>query len=243
MGLKLLCVIAHPDDECFAFGGALALAADAGVLVHIVCLTSGQAGSYRGGAQSAEELGALRRAEFADSCAVLGVPHHEVWDYQDGQLEFAAFSAVAARLVAKIRALKPNVVLTFAADGALNTHADHTMVSAFTCAAYHWAASPKRFPGAGPIHRADRLFLQTSDFFLEGRPAPMPAPWTVTLDIRSVMQRKHEAFCRHTTQAPLVEQTAAMFAEFGHDEHYLLAAARDPQPARQTASLFDGLEP
>ncbi len=243
MGLSLLCVVAHPDDECFAFGGALALASDAGVETHVLCLTDGQAASHRGSAESAADLGRMRTAEFAASCNVLGVHRHELWDYQDAQLEFADFSAVAARLVAKIRSLKPNVVLTFAADGAVNTHPDHTMVSAFTCAAVHWAASPKRFPDAGPIHRADRLYLQTSSFLLPDRPPPMPAPWTVTLDVRSVMTRRHEAFRQHSSQAPLMEQTKALFEQFGQFEHYLLAAAREPEPAHHTTSLFEGLQP
>ena len=65
MGLKLMCVTAHPDDECFAFGGALALAADRGIETYVVCLTDGQAATNRGDAASGEELGAMRREEFA----------------------------------------------------------------------------------------------------------------------------------------------------------------------------------
>ena len=187
MGLKLLCVVAHPDDECMGFGGALALAAQEGVETHVICLTDGQAASNRGAAQSAGELGSMRRAEFAASCKVLGTTHYELWDYQDAQLEFVDFSRTAERIVARIREFRPNVVLTFGPDGALNTHPDHTMVSALTSAAFHWAASQKRFPNAGPIHHADRLFLLTMSFFLEGRPAPMPSPWTVSLDIRQVI--------------------------------------------------------
>ena len=241
MGLKLLCVVAHPDDECFGFGGALILAAEQGVETHVICLTDGGAASHRGDAHSAAELGLMRRAEFAASCDVLGVSHHELWDYQDGQLEFADFSATAGRLVAKMRELKPDVVLTFGSDGAVNTHPDHTMVSAFTCAAFHWAALTKRFPEVGDVHRAQRLFLLATNFFMEGRPAPLPAPWTVTLDIRSVMARKHEAFCQHASQAPLMEQTKALFEKFGQMEHYLLAASPEMGPARQMTSLFEDL--
>ena len=241
MGLRLLCVVAHPDDECFAFGGALALASNAGAETHVLCLTDGQAASHRGDARSPEELGRMRRAEFAASCSVLGVTNHELLDYHDGQLEFVDFSAAANRLVAKIRALKPHVVLTFSSDGALNTHPDHTMVSALTCAAYHWAASAKRYPEAGPIHHADRLYLLTTSFFMEGRPAPMPAPWTVTLDIRSVLERKQQAFREHASQKPLMETTRPMFEQHGATEHYLLAAVRDPQPAHPQTSLFEGL--
>ncbi len=57
LGLKLMCVVAHPDDECFAFGGALALAADRGIETYVVCLTDGQAAKNRGSAASGEELG------------------------------------------------------------------------------------------------------------------------------------------------------------------------------------------
>ena len=99
MSLRLLCVIAHPDDECFAFGGAFALAADRGVETSIICLTEGTAGSYRGSAKTNAELGQLRRAEFAASCNILGVSHHELLDYQDGQLEHANFSDLAGKLV------------------------------------------------------------------------------------------------------------------------------------------------
>ncbi len=241
MGLKLLLVVAHPDDECFAFGGALALAADQGVETHVICLTDGQSATNRGDARSPEELGRMRRAEFAASCDVLGVHAHESWGMQDGHLEFAGFSATSRRLVARIRDLKPHVVVTFGSDGAVNTHPDHTMVSALTCAAFHWAASSKRFPDAGPVHAADRLFLLTTSFFMEGRPAPLPAPWSITLDVRGVMRRKHMAFYQHRTQAPLMEQTKSMFEQFGQSEHYLLAAVHEPQPARHMTSLFEGL--
>ncbi len=241
MGLKLLCVVAHPDDECFAFGGALALAADAGVETSVLCLTDGQAAANRGSSASSAELGRMRREEFQGSCRVLGVHHTELLDYADGQLEFADFSKTAGRLVEKMRAFKPNVVITFSSDGTLNTHPDHTMVSAFTCAAYHWAASAKRYPEAGPIHHADRLFIVTTSFFMPERPAPMPAPWTATLDVRGVMERRHQAFCEHTSQAPLMEKTRALFEQFGQTEHYTLIAQREPGPAVAMNSLFEGL--
>ena len=241
MGLKLLCVVAHPDDECFAFGGAIALAAQNGVETHVICFTDGQAASNRGDAASSQELGAMRRAEFAKSCDVLGVTSHELLDYQDAHLEFADFSKATAKIVERIRAYKPNVVVTFGLDGGPNTHPDHTMVGAITSAAYHWAGSAKRFPELGPVHQADRLYVQSCNFFLPDRPAPYPAPWTVTLDIRSVMAQKQEAFRQHTSQAPLMERTKELFDRFGQCEYYALAATRDPAPATQSTSLFAGL--
>lgn len=241
MGLKLLLVVAHPDDECFGFGGALALAAERGVETEVICLTDGQAATNRGEAASGEDLGRMRRQEFADSCAVLGVTRHEIWDCQDAQLEFQDFSKLAGQLVAKMRASTPQIVLSFGADGGLNTHPDHTMVSLLTTAAFHWAASAKRYPELGPVHAGERLYLLSTSFFMEGRPAPLPAPWTLALDIRSVMHRKHEAFTKHTSQRPLMEKTQTMFEELGHTEYYTLAAVNEPQAAVGSTDLFEGL--
>src|ERR1700733_8277690 len=112
-----MCVVAHPDDECFAFGGALALAADRGIETYVVCLTDGQAATNRGDAATGAALGAMRRDEFRRSCEVLGVAHCELMNYQDARLEFVEFSVAAGRLVERIRRFKPDVVMTFGGGG------------------------------------------------------------------------------------------------------------------------------
>jgi LmbE family N-acetylglucosaminyl deacetylase len=239
--LKLLCVTAHPDDECFAFGGALMLAAKAGVETSVICFTDGQAATNRGDAASGAELGRMRREEFVASCKIMDVSHHELLDYQDAQLEFADFSKAAALLVQRMRTYKPDVVLTFGGDGAMNTHADHTMVSCFTTAAFHWAASPKRFPQLGPVHTARRLYYNTTHFFFPGRPAPLPAPWTVTLDVSSVQERKFEAFGAHTSQLPLMDKFKGFFEQRAGQEVYTLVATPEPRAAELTTDLFAGL--
>lgn len=241
MGLKLMCVAAHPDDECFGFGGALALAADRGIETSVICLTDGQAGSYRANTKSSEELGKMRALEFAAACKVLGVSHHELLDYQDAQLEFVDFSRAAGRLVERMRRFQPDVVITFGGDGGLNTHADHMIVSMLTTAAFHWSGQAKRYPEIGTAYGPQRLFYLTTNFFIPGRREPKPAPWTVTLDIRSVQARKAEAFRQHTSQVPLVEQTRELFEKFGVEEFYTLIATVGPQPARQQTDLFEGL--
>ena len=217
------------------------LAAKAGIETSVLCFTDGQAATNRGDAVSGAELGRMRREEFAASCKILDVTHYELLDYQDAQLEFADFSATAAMMVKRMRELKPDVVLTFGMDGAMNTHADHTMVSAFTTAAFHWAASPKRFKDLGPTHTAKRLYYNTTHFFFPGRPAPLPSPWTVTLDVTSVQHRKFEAFRAHTSQLPLMEKFQSFFEQRAGKEVYTLAATPEPQAAMQMTDLFEGL--
>lgn len=234
-------VVAHPDDECFAFGGALALAAERGVETYVLCLTDGQAATHRGDAADGAELGRMRRAEFAASCRILGVTEHELMDYSDAQLEFVDFSDGACRLVERMRRFRPDVVLTFGLDGSLNTHPDHTMVAMLATAAFHWSGREKRFPEVGAPFQPRRLFHQSTNFFLPDRQPPLPAPWTVRLDIESVRERKAEAFRAHTSQAPLMERTRELFARYGGEEFYALVASPEAMPARLMADLFEGL--
>lgn len=242
MGRRLMCVVAHPDDECFAFGGALALAADRGIQTYVVCLTDGQAATNRGAAGSGDQLGKTRRQEFAASCRVLGVTDCESLGYQDGQLELVQFPEAAGLLVERMRRFRPDVVLTFGGDGGMNAHADHMMASAFATAAFHWSGQPRRFPEFGAVHQPKRLFYVTTNVFLPGRQAPKPMPWSVELDVRSVRDRKTEAFRQHVSQAPLMERTRAFFEEHGSTEFYALAAAIEPQPASRMADLFEALD-
>ncbi len=183
----------------------------------------------------------MRGEEFARSCGVLGVTQHEMLGLQDGKLEFAEFSPLAGQLVERMRRFQPDVVLTFGLDGGMNTHADHMMVAMLTSAAFHWAGRPKRYPETGEVFQPRRLYLLTTDRFLPDRAAPLPAPWTVRLDIRSVLERKSAAFREHTSQAPLMEQTREFFREHGGWEFYTLAADVEPNAAQVEQDLFAGL--
>jgi len=241
MSFRLLCICAHPDDECVAFGGALALAAQSGAETAVLCLTDGQAGSHRGTASSNKALARLRATEFQNSCRVLGVTHVEQLDYEDARLEFADFSHLTEKLVTRIRTLRPHVIITFGGEGGLNTHTDHTIVSAATTAAFHWAGHPKRYPLAGDLWQPQRLYYLTGDFTLPERHHPLLAPWTCTLDITSVFDKKQEAFRQHVSQAPLMEATKGIFEKHGDHERYALAATTVPQPARQSTDLFEGV--
>ena len=184
----------------------------------------------------------MRRDEFVASCRVLGVSSYELMDFHDARLEFVDFSKTTGLLVERMRRFRPNVVLTFGTDGGLNTHPDHMMVSMLTTAAFHWSGQAQRYPEMGAVHRPDRLFYLSTNFFLEGRPrTPIPMPWTVTLDVRSVRAKKEEAFRQHVSQAPLMKQTKAVFDRYGAEEFYSLVATAKPQAARLSTDMFEGL--
>ena len=138
--LRLMAVLAHPDDESLGFGGTLARYAAEGVETSLVTATLGEAGRYRGiapgaeGHPGAEALARIREVELRESAAVLGVRDLSLLGYHDQELDRAQPSEVIGRIVTHLRRVRPQVVVTFAHDGAYG-HPDHVAICQFTTAA------------------------------------------------------------------------------------------------------------
>ena len=70
----LLVAYAHPDDESFSSAGMIARYTAAGVAVHYVCATRGEAGKIGPAAQAGyTDVAALRTAELTCAARVLGL--------------------------------------------------------------------------------------------------------------------------------------------------------------------------
>jgi LmbE family N-acetylglucosaminyl deacetylase len=244
--LRLLCITAHPDDEAGNFGGALRLYHDRGVETYVLCLTPGQAATHRGNTRSAEELAAQRRREFQDSCRVLKITQGEVLDYPDAGLDRADFYRVVEDLALRIRKIRPQVVMTYGAEGGITAHTDHAMAGTFATTAFHWAARSDRYveqlSGGVSPHRAQKLYYSTALFILPGRqPIAMP-PATTVVEIGDYVEAKIAAFKSHTSQAPLFSLFENHVSKRGRQEHFHLAARSVPSMMTQEADLFEGVE-
>ena len=171
---RLLACFAHPDDEAFPVGGALAAHARHGIAVRLVTATLGEEGEIRQeGAATRETLGNVRRVELSCAVRALGLAEHEVLDYRDSgmagwdannhprALVNADASEVVERLVLEMRRFRPQVVLTFGSDG-LYGHPDHIAISNHATEAFRLAADPNAFPrqltGGIEPHQPRRLF-------------------------------------------------------------------------------------
>ncbi|MEO5926227.1 MAG: PIG-L family deacetylase [Bryobacteraceae bacterium] len=147
--LKLMCVLAHPDDESLGMGGTLAKYAAEGVETYVVTATKGERG--RSGSLepvSPERVGQLRHAELLAACEELGVREVSMLGYRDAELDRADPREAIGKIAAHIQRVKPDVVLTFGPDGAYG-HPDHIAISQFTTAAI--------MSGAG-AHRVSKLY-------------------------------------------------------------------------------------
>src|SRR6202163_495454 len=158
--LRLMAVLAHPDDESLGFGGILAKYTSQGVETFVVTATRGERGRYRGyardeaGHPGPQALAAIREAELRAAASVLGVHELSVLDYGDQQIDRANPRDVIAAIAGHIRRVRPDVVVTFGPDGAYG-HPDHIAISQLTTAAIVAAADPASgCAGAGAAVRS-----------------------------------------------------------------------------------------
>jgi LmbE family N-acetylglucosaminyl deacetylase len=154
--LRLLAILAHPDDECLGNGGALAKYAAEGVECFLLCATRGQRGRYYDPAlprPADEEVGRVREGELRCAAEALGLAGVSFLDYLDGALDQADPAEATARIVAHVRRIRPHVVITFDPFGAYG-HADHVAICQLATAACARAADASHDDGLAPHHVA-----------------------------------------------------------------------------------------
>lgn len=233
--LKLMCVLAHPDDESLGNGGILAKYAAEGVETYLVTATRGERGWF--GDESdypgLEALGKRREAELLAAVSMLGIRRVEFLDYLDGELDQAHPAEAIAKIVGHIRRVKPDVVVTFGPDGAYG-HPDHIAISQFTTAAIVEAASPNAPCNWDlPPHRVSKLYYMVASAHLlrayqsvfgevvmqidgmERWGVAWPE-WAITtrIDIKAYRQTVWEAILCHESQLAVYRQLEYLSQEY-----------------------------
>ena len=239
---RLMCITAHPDDEAGNFGGILSVCHDRGIETSVICLTPGQAATNRGDAKSDRELADIRRQEFAASCAILRVSQPIILDYPDGQLHRQELNRVVYELTLRIRQFRPQLLLTFGAEGGVTGHPDHSMAGVFATLAFHWAGRANRYSdqlesGLVP-HCTQKLYYSSAEFALPNRqPISFPPP-TAIVNIGDHLETKISAFKAHRTQSPLWPLFEENARKQGRREMFHLAASVRPGAHSSENDLF-----
>ena len=161
--LRLMAVMAHPDDESLGIGGTLATYAARGVETYLVTATRGERGRYFTNEQrpSDDQVGLAREAELRAAARVLGVRELALLDYIDGELDRANPREAVGRIAAEIRRVRPHVVVTFDPFGAYG-HPDHVAICQFTTSAV-LAAAEASFRSADEPHAVSKLYYFVND--------------------------------------------------------------------------------
>ncbi|PAT05848.1 mycothiol conjugate amidase Mca [Corynebacterium hadale] len=240
-----MAIHAHPDDESSKGAATMAKYAAEGNRVKVVTCTDGRRGDILNPAMDRpgvlDNLIQVREQEMARAVDALGV-EHEWMGYQDSGLpegdplpplpegSFAVQDpeAVAAKLVASIRAFRPHVIITYDENGGY-PHPDHIMVHTISMLAWEKAGDPEFAPEAGepwtPLKLyyshgfiLQRMRLLQERLYAQGKPSPyelMIARWE---------QNQADVMSRVTTQVECGEY-------FAQREAALTAHATQIDPA------------
>ncbi len=257
-------VLAHPDDETFGVGGTLVRYAAEGIAVHSLCLTRGEQGTTgEPGAPlvSSALLGPTRAAEVAEAGRRMGLRSVTVLEHDDGGLAAAREDLVVWDIVAWIRRVRPDVVITWGPDGGYG-HPDHIACSTRAMRAIEVAAGAAE-PALGAPFAVRRCyrFVLTADtlamlpiiypeFLAYMRTLVVrPERWTedrlgARIDVRPHLARKVHAMEAHLTQAPDLAAWARgrqLDPDFQRDEAFIRAFPDPLGPVEH--DLFAALRP
>lgn len=122
--IKVLAILAHPDDESFGMGGTLAKYSASGAKVVLLCATRGEAGIPD---KSRNEAGKIREQELRQAAKHLGIDVFFL-DFQDGELSTTDQLILIEQIGCWIDLIEPSIIITFGPDG-ITGHPDHIMIS------------------------------------------------------------------------------------------------------------------
>ncbi len=226
--LAVLAVFAHPDDEAFRCGGTLALLARRGVQVQILTATRGQRGSCGDPPLcSPQELPRVREEELRCACRALGIEPPRLLDYCDGTLSRVDPQEGKAHVLAAVRELRPQALITWPPDG-LSGHPDHVAVSRWARLAFE-ATQPMgvREP-LSLVYMAVPEAVAAALGFSGLHTVPDEAV-TLAVDVLPVWEEKLRAIRCHRTQAgdsPILWAPEERQSLFLGTEHYRRAVPR-----------------
>ena len=255
--LRLMCVLAHPDDESLGTGGTLAKYAAEGVETYLVTATRGERGRCGdGGERPAPEIvGRLRETELRAAANELGVREVSVLGYPDGALDTVDPARAQEAIARNFRRIRPDVVITFGPEGAYG-HPDHIGISQFTMAAavraagrdyavaklYHIAWSTQTWAA---YQSALKKLTSTVDG-VERQVIPAP-DWGVTtrIDTSAVWPTVWRAVLCHRTQMSIYRNLAGLADEhhralWGVQEYYRAFSLVNGGRTSET-DLFEGV--
>jgi LmbE family N-acetylglucosaminyl deacetylase len=257
VALRLMCVLAHPDDESLGTGGTLAKYAAEGVETYLVTATRGEQGRYGDGGErpGPAVVGAAREEELRAAARELGIREVTLLGFPDGRLDAVNPDEAQRAIAAHLRRLTPHVVITFGPEGAYG-HPDHIAISQLTTAAAvraadaDYAVSKLYYIAWGARtwahYQAALKRLVTTVDGVEREVVPAPE-WEITtqIDATLVWPQVLRAVQCHRTQVSVYRNLAGLPPEqqrelWGTQQFYRAFSLVNGGRTRET-DLFDGL--
>jgi LmbE family N-acetylglucosaminyl deacetylase len=237
---RMLCVFAHPDDECLGPGGTIAHYAMRGVEVYLLTFTCGEAGSIGVSKElPPDELCRRRLRELEGACEALRIREHRIVGVADKGVSGMDPARGVAEVTADIERYRPDVVLTFHHEG-VSSHPDHIAVAGFLDAAVAAAGDdgPFKYYQWGIPRSLSGLYERPNLVPMEDEEvaAVVEVP-------EAAMDRKIAAIERHVTQIEFFRSLQEKFdyRSVAAREYFALRASRVPPAEGVESDLFGGV--
>jgi len=213
----VLVVVAHADDMEFLAAGTVARFVDEkGYDVYEYILTDNAKGSF---SLSPEELIQQSAREAVAAGEVLGLKEVRLEGYPDGLLNETPPNVLREKIMAFIREIKADIVMSWDPFAPCEDHPDHRMVAMATLEAASFSALPLYHPEhPNPAHAVTEAYWFAKH------------PWNAEcfVDIGATIDKKLDALLKHETQMALtLEGLAREAAILGADAS--LFADRSPE--------------
>jgi LmbE family N-acetylglucosaminyl deacetylase len=217
--LSLCAVYAHPDDESFSSGGALARYAAEGVETCLITATLGEAGELDGKPADPRRMALLREAELREAAHILGVRHLRLLHLPDGHLPDHQ-DRLASAIREALEELRPQVVLTEDAQG-ITGHPDHLAVTRATVAAFD------ALPKSGLLKLYEHVVARSAgeDVPIKTTPDDYVTTW---LDVEPWREQMATALETHCSQVSPEHVRWMRTAPGPWVEHYVCVRSRVP---------------
>lgn len=182
-----LVVSAHSADFVWRAGGAIALHAEAGLDVTVVCLSYGERGEsaklWRQAGMTLDKVKSERQKEAEAAAKALGVADIQFWDLGDYPITLTRDSLF--RLVDVFRRIRPSFMLTHSREDPYNR--DHPLVSQF--------AQEARITAQAHGHNPEEKVIGAPPVMLFEPHQPEQCRWmpNTLLDITPVWDKKRAA--------------------------------------------------
>lgn len=207
--MKLLTIVAHPDDAAIFCGGTLAKHADNDNEVHVAYMSRGRLGGT--GEMKRSEVAKTRVQEAKEAGDQMGVSTSFL-EFKDGRIENSLQSRLKINEV--IRRHSPDLVITHDMD---DDHPDHRKTAQLVTDAYYHASQPLVDSEYESVEPRNLYYFgkRSSDFEPE---------YFVKID--NYQKRKEKAIRSHQSQLEFLEEHGGLDRNFDELIEGIRAEAR-----------------